>query len=373
MIGYRIIGKAVIAKRLETSTVITDIFARRYAGLQIRTQYFEEDRRFMNQAAVMIMDPLWLGQQSDTPSKSTEENLKAVHDKLALEVGQQYLNDRFWWQKSMWNGNERTTTHTNPFARICKNYLIKIPTDISQGDDWVKERLSLIEIAFQLRWQQIGMMNKELPAAISRAQSRDELHKFGQAMQIPGLQANGVRAHNSRINSAFDELVRDLNDRFRLGRYKLSFHNGLLQVLDDEMINMQIAKPFWDLVKDPQWANVELQIKEAIDRRDNNDRTAAFHAVSAVESCIKIISDTKGWTKGAEKGAANYIDNLVGKSNGRFIDVWESELLTKMFSDVRNPFAHGPGQEPMPTLSPEQTNWAIETAMSWCKSLIRRM
>lgn len=46
-------------------------------------------------------------------------------------------------------------------------------------------------------------------------------------------------------------------------------------------------------------------------------------------------------------------------------------MLTKMFSDVRNPFAHGPGQSPMPTLSPEQTNWTIETAMARIKSLVR--
>jgi len=78
------------------------------------------------------------------------------------------------------------------------------------------------------------------------------------------------------------------------------------------------------------------------------------------------------WTTGNEKGAAYYVSNLVSQKNGRFIEVWESDMLTKMFSDVRNPFAHGPGQSLMPTLSPEQTNWTIETAMTWIKSLVRR-
>src|SRR5688500_15866224 len=78
------------------------------------------------------------------------------------------------------------------------------------------------------------------------------------------------------------------------------------------------------------------------------------------------------WTTGNEKGAAYYVSNLVSQKNGRFIEVWESDMLTKMFSDVRNPFAHGPGQSLKPTLSPEQTNWTIETAMTWIKSLVRR-
>src|SRR3546814_3718178 len=48
-----------------------------------------------------------------------------------------------------------------------------------------------------------------------------------------------------------------------------------------------------------------------------------FHAVSALESVIKIICKEKGWARGTENGAAHFITNLVSKDNGRFIDVWE--------------------------------------------------
>ncbi len=353
--------------------MITDIFARRYAKTRLRTQYFEEDRRFMNQAAVMVMDPLWLGSASDSPSETTEKHIKEVHDIIALEVGRDFLSDKYWVETTSLNGKPYRSVHTNSYAMICKTYLTKIPQDFKQGDDWVKERLSFIEVAFQKRQTQIHEANRTLPEAMAKARSRDVLEQLGRALDIPGLRVDGIQANNTRINNAFVELVRDLNERLRLASYGLAFHNGLIQVVEDEQTNNQVGKPFWDLVANDPWQNVDLQIKEAIDRRDNGDRTAAFHAVMALESCIKIICEMKGWTAGKERGAANYVQNLVSQNNGRFIEIWESELLIKMFSDVRNPFAHGPGREPMTQLSTEQTAWAIDTAMTWIKSLIRRM
>jgi hypothetical protein len=131
--------------------------------------------------------------------------------------------------------------------------------------------------------------------------------------------------------------------------------------------------PFWEITSHALWKNVDIDMKEAIDRRDNGGRDPGFYAAKALESAIKIISDKNGFTRGTEKGAADYLDNLVSAKNGRFIEVWESDALKGLFSKVRNPFGHGPGGEPMPELSPEQTNWTIETCMSWTKSLVRRL
>lgn len=353
--------------------MITDIFSRRYQNILIRPQYFEEDRRFMNQAAVMVMDPLWMGQASDTPSDFTEKSLKQVHDALALELGRDWLSDRWWFSKQTWNGNATTQTHTYIISAICKNFLVKRPDDLMVADSFMKDRLSFIELAFQYRLRAIQQANLELPMRIAEAERADAERHTGPGIRLPGKRADGVRAFNARMNGVFSSLTDELNERLKLANYPLNFHNGLLQLAADDTIAAQVAKPFWELVSDPMWKNVDEQIKEAIDRRDSSDRTAAFHAVCALESAIKIISDTKGWTTGKEKGGSNYIDNLVSQKNGRFIEVWESEMLKAMFGDVRNPFAHGPGQAPMPKLSDEQTDWAIDTSMSWIKSLIRRM
>jgi len=63
----------------------------------------------------------------------------------------------------------------------------------------------------------------------------------------------------------------------------------------------------------------------------------------------------------------------MSKANGSYLAVWEGDMLKDYFRMVRNPVGHGPGSEPMPELTLAQTDWAIETAMSWVRTLVRRM
>ena len=171
---------------------------------------------------------------------------------------------------------------------------------------------------------------------------------------------------------AFRNAVQELNHRLRESRIPFHYHNGIFQRGTDDVTESQIHEPFWNLVQDPKWGNVDIDIKEAIDRRDQKGRDAALYALKALESTIKIISDDNGCSRGTERGAANYIDNLVSAANGRFIDVWESEQLKALFRDLRNPHGHGPGAAPQPTLSDHQENWIIECSMIWIKSLVTR-
>jgi hypothetical protein len=159
----------------------------------------------------------------------------------------------------------------------------------------------------------------------------------------------------------------------RRAGFNLNYHNGFIQISDDQIVEEQIERAFWSILGGDIWKNVDIDMKEAIDRRDNNERDPAFYAARALESTIKIISDQMGWTHGGEKGAHNFIENLSSKKNGFFISSWEGDALKDFFTSVRNPFGHGPGSDDMPQLSIQQTNWAIETCMSWIKSLIKRM
>jgi hypothetical protein len=137
-------------------------------------------------------------------------------------------------------------------------------------------------------------------------------------------------------------------------------HNGFIQISENETVAREIETPFWNLVAESKWQNVDHDMKEAIDLRDTGGRDPAFYAARSLESTIKIISDEKQLTRGNEKGAAQYIDNLRG---AKLIEAWEMEALKHFFAKVRNPFGHGPGSSPMPSLTDQQTNWAIENSM----------
>ena len=168
------------------------------------------------------------------------------------------------------------------------------------------------------------------------------------------------------------DAIGEINHRLRDGRIQLHLHNGLFQRGSDELSEMRLREPFWVLLRDPKWHNVDIDMKEALDRYDANERDVALYALKALESAIKIISDEKGWTRGNERGAAHYIDNLVSSANGNFIAAREGDQLKSLFRDIRNPHGHGPGANPQPALSKHQECWAIECAMIWIKSLVGR-
>jgi hypothetical protein len=166
--------------------------------------------------------------------------------------------------------------------------------------------------------------------------------------------------------------VDELNLRFKEATAPFTYHNGYIQLIEDPLTDQEIEKPFWKLLSDPKWKNVDYEMKEALDRRDAGKEDAVTYALQALESTIKIISDEKGWTTGREAGASNYIDNLGNRKNGRYIDNWEAEAMKLLFSNLRNPRSHGAGSRSRPESHEYQRVWAIEACMSWIKSLIKR-
>ncbi len=220
----------------------------------------------------------------------------------------------------------------------------------------MKYRISLIELAFQERANQLAMQKASLVIALGDIwQEREK-----RACEV-GEKAFAAHTH-------------ELNERFRQAKIPLTYHNNLIQMSEDSLIEQQVERPFWSLVCEPKWSVVDQQMKESLDERDRGDRNSVSNALNALESTIKTISNDKGWTTGNERGAANYIDNLVKERSGsRFIQVWEKEVLITLFGEIRNQFGHGPASgQSLPSLLPQQTAWAIDSCMIWIKSLIRR-
>ena len=383
---------------------ITDIFSRRYAGVKLRDAWTDGDFAFMTQAHLMLRTLFYSDTNYDKINAAAEVIYQRVNDKVAIELGMEYLVKHTWTDRI-------GQINKFSYSYIVREFLVRPPTGNNPDQD-IKSRLSVIEQGFKEEWDRVQLNNANLDGELAKARVRDAtrgnpmiskapipprslasiqggstygakaVDKAVKSLEVTVEQSRKalstvfqdlIRKHNAALNEKWEKDVQELNDRLRLNGYPLHFHNGLLQLRGDQMVEEAIREPFWEMMGEPKWGNVDTQMKEAIDYRDNGDRNAPFHAMSALESVIKIISGELGADTGREKSAYNYIDNLVSDRSGNFIENWEGELLQDLFGKVRNRFGHGPGPGPLPKLTEEQTDWAIDTAMSWSMSLIMRM
>jgi hypothetical protein len=352
--------------------MLTDIFARRYANYPIWTQYTENEPRLLQQCIGVAKDVLPYYAYDGKVDGIQKAKWNSIHDQLARELGLRELSQRFYTTTTKWQGVESQSTHAYEWVAMCEYYVTSqyVPQAHGSVDRYMKERLSLIELVMRKRQDEINVMNRTV-----EQRTKDVIQRAlrGSGLRVPGDPAIGVRAQDAASNAALNASANELNVRFQQAGVPLRYHNGFIQVAKDEQIEKQVAEPFWRAIADPKWANVAIDMNEALDRRDNGAGDAAWYGCRALESAIKIISDLKGWSTGRERGAHNYIDNLVAEKDGsRFIATFEMEVLKSYFAHVRNQFGHGPGSDPMPNFTVEQTDWAIESAMTWIRTLVRR-
>lgn len=336
--------------------------------------YNEETRRFFGQAAQIIVDDVFPRKEKRYKEDASDPSVNALelsHKKLSRELGVKFLvAPRV---NRTWNGPGGTPiTQAFPVSihQRTTNYLCQATSEASSPELFSKFRISLIEICLQEKQSRLNGRRSVIV---------DFLKGLAGEVSYENLVTDGVSWHSKEKISIeveqreFDSAVFELNERFRQARMPLSYHNGLIQLSSETALEEQLERPFWSLVSQAKWQNVDQLLKEAIDKRDRSERDSVTPALQALESVVKIISAENGWNTGKERGAAHFIDNLVAERNGkRFIEVWEKDALNHLFGKIRNNFSHGPGDDPLPTLLPEQTDWAIDTAMVWIKSLVRR-
>lgn len=346
--------------------MLFDIFARRYENRILRDSFTQRDGRLLIQAFRILAEDMYPYYRNGKECTVGVAFWTGLHNNMSRELGVKELSPAWFSYTTKWNGNDHVQTSKHAMVTVCESWLTKVVS--GSPDEHIKERLSLIELGFQGREAEINAMN----ASAIKDGERVVASLLHPGLRVPGDPQEGARKLRETKTAAFRVCVEELNARFRQAGYPLNYHNGYIQISTDDAVQQEVETPFWALISDPIWANVDLDMKEALDLRDTDGRDPAFYAARALESTIKIISDRKGWTHGGEKGAHNYIDNLASKKNG-FISSWESASLKEFFTHVRNPFGHGAGSSQMPTLSRPQTEWAIEFGMIWIKNLIRRL
>lgn len=341
--------------------MLTDIFAIRYEDRPIWTSYVLKEQRLMMQAFGVVSDVMPAYSYRSTNYQPAWE---APHNLVAREPGVKSLSNPNWTDA---NGD----WHSYKIHEICENFVTAKPQPNCDIDAFIKHRLSFVEVALRKRGDEFAkeLLRIKIAAAPQPLKSNFD---FLVTFEPNDSWGSSYRAATKSVKD-WKAAVHELNERFKQAGAPVSYNDGFIQLVDDALIEAHVETPFWKLVSEARWKNVSLDMAEAIDLRDSGAKDPAYHAAKALESVIKIISDDKGWSSNSEKGAANYIDNLVSQKNGRFIEVWESEFLKDYFKKVRNPMGHGAGSSEMPVLTKEQCDWAIHNAMSWTLSLIDRL
>lgn len=357
--------------------MLTDIFARRYENRPLFNTIGPSEQTLFVQAYRLINENVFPYHGYD---KKVDEKAKAtwtsIHDRLTMELGIKELSPKFYSYQGEWMGKPHTYSGWYEMNSMCETWITKKFSDDLDPDVFVKKRLSFIELAFREREHQVTYINSQLEAELRKAATQDLAPKRTGGMRVPiAIQSKVERVQrgNDFVNTTFKAHVHELNERLKQAGMPLHYHNGYIQITTDSLIQAQIEQPFWDVLKDSRWANVSTDMATAIDLRDSGGRDPAFYAGKALESTIKIISGEKSWTTGQEKGASDYLNHLENKSNGSFIAQWERKVLQAFFSNVRNEYGHGPGSDPMPTMTDSQTDQTIEFCMSWVKSLVKRL
>lgn len=351
--------------------MLNDVFFRRYEKRPLFAKVGQKESALFVQAYRIVNEQMWKYYGWD---KKADPKVKAIwtglHDRLTMEIGIKELSAKYYSYKSEYLGKSTTNSGGYDMNFVVETWMTIKCTDDLDPDMFVKRRLSFIELAFREREAQIAAINADLPQTLQYAAAADGQRR---AQGSPARNVDSAKHENGMANSTFAAQVHELNERFKQASMPLHYHNGFIQITLDEQVEKQIEQPFWDLVKDPKWKNVSIDMATAIDLRDTGGRDPSFYAAKALESTIKIISDGNGWSKGNEKGVGGYLNNLTSKVNGAFIAPWEHETMQRFYSDVRNDLGHGPGSKDMPRFTKQQIDQTIEFCMSWVKSLINRL
>jgi hypothetical protein len=349
--------------------MLTDVFFRRYASRPMFQNVGKKESTFFVQSFRIINEQIWRYYGSDG---KVDESVKAIwtdiHDRVSMEIGIKSLSPRFFPNQTLYMGNPVTNWTAFQMNTVVENWLTAHFTDDLDADMFVKHRLSFVELAFRKRAEQVAQSEADLPKRLLQAKKFDV--KGSRLFDVFSPEA--VITNQEDMTRVFRENVHELNERLKQAGMPLHYHNGHLQIVQDEQIQNQVEQPFWNLVKEARWKNVSTGMANAIDLRDNGGPDPSFHAAKALESAIKIICEIKGWATGEEKSVSGFLNHLESKANGSFIEPWERQSMQRFYSDVRNEFGHGPGAKEMPNFTPEQVDYTIEFCMSWIKSLINR-
>jgi hypothetical protein len=234
--------------------MLTDIFADRYLNRVMWSAYTEIEKKLLMQCYRMVEEiiPYWIDGKAIEPAKI---KWQSIHDRLTMELGLSELGPLAYYYQL----NGQTLPGWNTLDQVCKGFVTAQFDGTVTPDRFIKERLSFVELAFRLRGEELNVMNAQLPVKTAAADLKDAL--IAHAKGFSGSTSEKISRYYETLNENFRRSVAELNERLRRAGTQLNYHNGFIQIASDELVETQTEKPFWALVADPVWKNVDIDMK----------------------------------------------------------------------------------------------------------------
>jgi len=248
--------------------MLIDIFARRYEGAILRSEFDERDARVLVQAFRILSEDMYPYFINGKTSEYAVTFWTNLHKRLSRELGLTELSPQWFHYTTKWNGQETAQTHKKPLVTVCEEWMLKPVSGLP--DQHLKDRLSLIELGFRERENEIATMLAQPETNALQALAATS------TLRVPGSPKSAALSYREGKVAAFRTCVDELNARFRHAALPLNYHNGFIQIATDDLVQREVETPFWTVVSGPEWANVDLDMKQALDLRDSDGRDPAL-------------------------------------------------------------------------------------------------
>ena len=237
--------------------MLTDIFARRYSDIEIWDSFGEPERRLLVQSFRIVSEQLFPYFDGNGKVKPGMKGLwDDLNKTLAMELGLKDLSSpTYGYYKTFGDtqytkGGRRWVSGEWAKVTVCENFICAEYDQKVPADRFIKERLSLIEIAFRRKSNVIKLQKQNLEQQVADARSK-VMQRPGFLRSIPELRQSqiakvekGIRSNFSAEEALFEDSWNELNTRFQHAGTVLDYHNGFIQVSSDEVTNAQIHRPF---------------------------------------------------------------------------------------------------------------------------------
>lgn len=155
--------------------------------------------------------------------------------------------------------------------------------------------------------------------------------------------------HQLKLNIEFDEVVEELNQRFREHGVGYQFENGQIIRVDSQLVHTEVVKPALQLLRNTIYRGAQEEFLKAHEHyRKSEYEDCLSECLKSFESTMMIICDKQGWQYN-KKATANTLVQIC-LDNGLIPSFWTDHfnslrnILTSSVATPRNKLdGHGKG------------------------------